>query len=549
MNKFRVLLVDDQVQYLEQLTPLREEIAGLEIVHASSQQEALEAIETGFYQLAIVDVSLRGQARMDTDGLFVLKRLAEVRPTCERVLFTTSVGGDDRRKAMQAVAPAHGGAPAVANGYVDKADAELRAPELVRERARAWLHHQVDVHDIGAVLEQLLENDVRGDVELSPQRGTLSPNRDELDFVLSALFGQGLIEPDRRVDMVNSLELHEMSEGWSRSVTMWCEPRSSRSGAGPRCVIKIGPQADTKQEVARYRAYVRYRLRLRHRVELLDWCIGDTIGAVCYSHHEAVEAEQIDLQQLIAREDPAASACVKELFRPEAKQWLADESDEQDMARFFMKEYSRPMQEAVYAVRDFVSRHDELSLEHDGGGVRAGDVRLALPTSVELGSPLLTGPFKGCIVHGDLHGGNVLTAGGDHPVLIDYRNMTRGPRLLDFASLEVSIRMTRGVCERSLDDLVHTDLPAEFAAWRHDWSTEGENGSDTAPYWRHLSTDVRQVARQNFPDATEREYAATCLLRALRVFMARAPEDKHRRRLLIWISMLTSVVSDEADGR
>ena len=96
--------------------------------------------------------------------------------------------------------------------------------------------------------------------------------------------------------------------------------------------------------------------------------------------------------------------------------------------------------------------------------------------------------------------------------------------------------------------LLH-DLPAEVAAWQHDWADGGDAGADPGPYWQQLSSDVRRLARQNFPDATAIEYAATCLLRALRVFMARAPEDIHRRRLLIWLSVLTSVVREEDDGR
>ena len=541
MQHFRVLLVDDQRAYYDQVAYLMDEVCGLEIVHARSQDDAIDAIEADFFHLAIVDVSLRGQARTDKDGLFVLERLADVRPTCERVLYTTSVGGDDRRQALQAVAPAHGGRRQLANGYLNKADADLRSNELILERALAWLNHPVTVKNADRVLTQLLAKDVRGAIELSPKRKGLRPTEHELDFVLSALFGQGLVDPDRHVDMVSEVELHGMSEGWSRSVTVWCEPRSTSARTGPRCVIKIGPRSDTEQEVTRYRAYVRYGLRLRHRVELLDWCLGDTIGAVCYSHLDAVSSEQMDLQRHITQEDSIGFTSLEQLFQSGRKHWLADVSEERDMAAFFKKEYARPMQEGLFAVTDFVGRDGELSLEGSGAMARAGGATLDLPTLVTLGCPELTGRYKACVVHGDLHGGNILTTDGGQPVIIDYRNMTRGPRLLDFASLEVSLRMSRVVCDKSVANLVNEDLPAEISAWREDWSDEPAEDVD-APYWRRFSGTVRRLARQNFPDATESEYAATCLLRTLRVFMARAPEDFHRRRLLIWLSVLTSVL-------
>ena len=548
MQKFRVLLVDDERRYFDQIAPLLDEIPQLELVHVASQDEALGAITTGFFQLAIVDFSLRGQAKTDKDGLFVLKRLAEVRPTCERVLFTTSVGGADRREALKTVAPAHGGKVALASGYVNKADEDLRAHDLIRERAQSWLHHPVTVGNAEFVLERLLRNKVLGDVELSQTRGSLVPSADELDYVLSALFGQGTVDPNRSVDMVSELDLNPMSEGWSRSVTAWCEPRSANGHPGPRCVVKIGPRSDTYQEVTRYRAYVRYRLRLSHRVELLDSCFGDTIGAVCYSHHDVAVSPQLDLQSRISRADPVAFSCVDQLFDPDGKNWLADMSDERDMAKFFRTEYRRSMKAAVGKVRDFVALDDELHVERDGAVARFGDVRLCLPTDVELGSPVLTGPFKGCIVHGDLHGANVLTTEAGQPVLIDYRNMARGPRLLDFASLEVSTRMSPMVCERSTSDLIGVDLEAEFAAWRDDWAPHRVHWPGDAPYWRAFSGNIRRLARRNFPDATEVEYAATCLLRTLRVFMAHAPRDVHRRRLLIWLAVLTSVLREDASG-
>jgi hypothetical protein len=93
---------------------------------------------------------------------------------------------------------------------------------------------------------------------------------------------------------------------------------------------------------------------------------------------------------------------------------------------------------------------------------------------------------------------------------------------------------------------MQVDFPTELAAWKEDWAQPRVEWQPNAIYWRRFSGNIRRLARENFPDATEVEYAATCLLRALRVFMARAPRDVHRRRLLIWLAVLTSVLREDA---
>jgi hypothetical protein len=79
------------------------------------------------------------------------------------------------------------------------------------------------------------------------------------------------------------------------------------------------------------------------------------------------------------------------------------------------------------------------------------------------------------------------------------------------------------------------------------WSATWDNqDSDFEPYWARVSFRLRALMRENFPDCGEWEYAATCLLRALRVFAASAVRDEHRMRLLIWISVLVARLRDLA---
>ena len=57
-------------------------------------------------------------------------------------------------------------------------------------------------------------------------------------------------------------------------------------------------------------------------------------------------------------------------------------------------------------------------------------------------------------------------------------------------------------------------------------------------FWIRASVHVGKTAKANFEDLTEEEYAATCLLWALRWFKVKEMPARERTRLLTWIAFL-----------
>ncbi len=553
MRTFVCLFVDDEVGQYRSVAGLGDEIEGLEIIPAHSQDEALDIIAARYIHLAVVDVSLRREPTPDTDGLFLLELLRDARPSCERLLLTT-LDREHRPQVLRALAPGLNAMAPLAHGYVDKAEPELRASEVIRDRATRWLSRPVEIKGVDRVVARLADRNLEGPHELTPAHGAPHPTAEEIDSVLSRLFGQG--EPAgsgglARLQTVDTVELEPISEGWSRSVTLWCEPLT-RGRAGPRCVVKVGPLADTGEEVDRYRAFVRYGLGLNHRVELLSASFGDTVGAACYTHSAARGDAQLDLQALFNRADPVALAALSDLFDPGSQFWIASQSTGRDLARFFQDEYGRTVHSLLQRLTSFVEGEEGMTLSGSGSTVTWADCELAVPRREDFGHSAFSGGFASCVVHGDLHGGNVLVTDRGQPILIDYRNMTRGPRALDFASLEVSVRMARPTLAELDRAGPGAVLARERASWASSWGRAGAvlaagdggvgDGSAPAPYWEQVSGLLRQQATRNFSDLTELEYAATALLRTLRVFAAFAPHDEHRRRLLVYLAMLTEVL-------
>ena len=484
-----------------------------------------------------MDVSLRGEAEADTDGVVVLKNLRAIRPSCERILLTT-IQSEDRRAAIGTLAPAQG-EPALAQGLVDKLDDNLRARDLIGERARRWLHAPVRVGNLGEVSQRLAERGVVGG-QISPQRDRLRVTEAEVDYVLGRLFGQGDIDPDRAVDLVDEVDMHLISEGWSRSVVAWCQPRASKSGrTGPRCVVKIGPVADAQQEVQRYRSYIRYGVSFRYRVELLDHVFGDTVGAVCYSYGSGQSGATETLEQLLDLEEQEGIRCLERLYDPKEKYLLADVTRDNDLVLFFRREYGRDIHQLLRAVRQFVDRTESISPTGDGRAVTWLGHSLAIPKPEEFGAGRYTGLFGVCRARRPARRERADRRSGATR-LIDYRNMTRGPRLLDFASLEASVRMLPSVVGRTASDLLG-DVALENALWSATWS----NGPRSfEPYWARVSLRLRELMLENFPDCGEWEFAATCPASRLAGLRGGRVEDRHRVRLLIWISVLVARLRD-----
>jgi DNA-binding NarL/FixJ family response regulator len=83
----RVLLVEDDPSWAELLTEMLDEL-GVEIRHAGTFEEALEVLEDGPYELALLDVSLAASSHDNQDGLRVLERFRALYPHTPSIILT-----------------------------------------------------------------------------------------------------------------------------------------------------------------------------------------------------------------------------------------------------------------------------------------------------------------------------------------------------------------------------------------------------------------------------------------------------------------------------
>lgn len=82
MAKDRVLLVDDEVNFLEALAE-RMRMRGLEVTCAKSGREALTAVERATFDAVVLDLAMPG-----LDGLETLRRLRQMQPELQVMILS-----------------------------------------------------------------------------------------------------------------------------------------------------------------------------------------------------------------------------------------------------------------------------------------------------------------------------------------------------------------------------------------------------------------------------------------------------------------------------
>lgn len=544
MSVFRALVVDNDEWVREIGLKAADPERGLEILGAGDEEEAAAVIAENFFNVAVVDLELSDSPRALGEGRTILRGLKKSRPSCRRLLLTKYVTKFPSN-VFEMLRP---DGPTV-HGAIDKEDLGNYFRRYVMSLAEAWHRAPVEISNLGEVHSLLEAKNLRSGVLLD--KFPVKVTRDELEYVLASLFGQRYraIEDDGPdPDDIERISLTPLSGGKSRSIVLRGRPVNKLGEEGLLCVVKIGPRKEAEAELRRYEQYVRFRLSLRQRVELLGSVLGDTLGAIAYSFAGEDPTDVGDLQTLLDKGDPRAFTHFNEVL-PEALSADGSEGGGSDLGEFFHSAYGLKPRDIRGRIDDFADdqaeahgwnrRRNKLSVE---GG------RLVLPTDSTIGAGLLHMDYDSAVVHGDLNASNVIIGDDERSILIDYRHTTRGPRTLDYASMHASIRLSRPAQGRPLERVAR-DEADEYRLWQHDWSTEEDwwpaQAPDPPPYWLAAAAHLMALASGRLPDLTRAEHAATCWLYALRVFRVQELAPDARLRILIWMSALQRVMADE----
>jgi hypothetical protein len=297
--------------------------------------------------------------------------------------------------------------------------------------------------------------------------------------------------------------------------------------------MKIGPRREIEEEYTRYCAYVRYAVALSHRVEVLGQSFGDTVGVMCYSFAGKSPASVKSLYSLFKNHDLRALKFLDQIFSAENQELYGRRSRKRTLVEYFDRTYKLESNSIIKSATAFVQKMTDRG--HSLGGTPQSVIERL---NEAFASPQLRKSTETCIVHGDMNANNVMVAEEDNRVIyIDYSHTGVGPRAVDFAALEGSLRLA--TCPMDCADVLEMSR-SEASTWELIRSTDTLE-EEGRPYCEVVSMNLWKYARINFEDMDARECPATCFLWGARLFRVTQLEESERLRMLLW--MLQSATS------
>lgn len=525
MKKFNVLVVDDDREICDMATNMSKEREDMEVFTASTNQDALKLINEKFFHVACIDL-------LSTDGDFkmIFKNLNELRPSCKCYLITGKAGDKPINVLLELLIPS---CPRI-EGAIDKID--INYTKVIRDMANSYFKNSKIIDSVNVLYNEVRKKGKNRDF----QNGDIAITSDEIEYLLSYIFGQRMNFTNKNSyndieQIITGAQLVLLSGGRSKSIVALAKATTNEVSIEDfYTVIKISPISDTKEEINRYISYVKFMVGLSSRVELLDYVLGDTLGAVCYSFAGKPSNNIKNISDVFREQQEQAEIYLKKLFDVNTKEWMADSNikREIDILEYFQIKYKFRHDDFLKNINSMINL---CSLENE-------KLHKILKTTYDKAQALLSGgrvrqTYYSCIVHGDMNSNNVIIDENIDPkvILIDYSDTGRGPIALDFAALECSLRL----------DVETGDLSGyeyDFYLRQHDYEREctelSHKAGDDLPYWTKISKLLFKLYCNNFKFATKEEYLITNVLWGARVCNVKSVKHSERLRILLWIASL-----------
>jgi hypothetical protein len=530
MDNYVVLIVDDEKRLVDTLAGECSKIRGVTVLKAYAVDDALKLIDSRFVHLALIDMEFQGRA----DGNRLFRRLADSRPSCVSLLLTRHPE-EYRAEFFSLLDPL---APTI-SGAIDKVDFKKTWNHIVAAKASEWLENVISVNGTAVITEHLK----------TKFRSAVALTADEVDFTVSRLFGQGMRRVESQQVSLSSIDLEEMRGGRSTSVVLRARPSTAGGGFGIWTVIKLSPRADAVEEFDRYNRFVRFLVSLDARVELLGFISADTIGAICYSFAGRSPTSVCSLRDLFVEASKRTSTVLNAMFGPDSQCWYKIEGEPATVQAFFRDAYALDPPHLLQRIKKILQdvKNSVADVRADREDLIWRSHRICSP-AVAIGSNALRTPYATCVVHGDMNANNIIVAQDNRVIMIDYRHTAFGPRALDFAALECSLRLDSTEENATIESVLST-IKEEMSLWKRVWRTpsaktsrDGGRADSTEPFWIQISSQLAGHARSNFPTLTEVEYATTCFAWGLRVIRVQGLTSTQRLRIIIWISSLCPIL-------
>lgn len=433
LSHYRILLVDDSQEQLDMLRRLLE-VESCSIVTARSRAEALTQFQQKLFHIAIVDVRLEENNPRNRDGLQLVRDIHRLDPGVGIIIISFHADLQDVLELIQSLPAKTGklGQPrSIASRYLTKTPDDLKKlPDLVQDVFQdvVQINWKLQINDGKSVMKA-----VTGNLQCT----TLTqPPTEQLDVELAELLRK-LFNEDTRVDLH---PIASQRSGYSKAHVIQVD-KYADDVKGATQIVKIGEYPLIEREIHCYHDYIgRLSNVNRHPAALEPYRRTRTLGGMIYTFLN-MSGRVVDLAEAYHRVDNQEQIdhLLTNLY-----------TDTLSMQRLYTKHlYQNVDMAAIYTQLLHLDppvlfeRQEELLTMADAvrKGARAkkfyfrDGTGFLNPTEFALTEPLLNDYYE-TVMHGDLHGRNVLVDKRWDTWLIDFADMGKGPILHDYLTME-----------------------------------------------------------------------------------------------------------------
>jgi hypothetical protein len=550
MLPIKVLICDDTLKESTIRRELDELVPRVIWTLCRTIEEGRQAARDNSFDIAFVDYTFSTQPGKE-NGVDLLYDIRDIAPSCHRVLMTRSIAAGAQEVFDYALLPNREDRLVLVNKsdptqYIFRAHIET----IFKTRfAQQWA--LPDVADVVAGLTMMTGDtpNLRSD---RPEELTHEVQRILFDiFDVSAstkLAGEPVQLQAGRIEMGRSGSIAlQVSLNYGKDESGGERP--GRDVLGMPCIVKFGRRASIEEEVERYRQYVQMGVPSNFRVELLNVSLGDGVGGACYSYAGGAAAKIIESLDTILRDrrTKLAREVIEALFNPDPKirSWDAIRGPDMLIASFYRNSAANDLRTKAGAVHAFVKKAKVGSYDAETRKWTVGSQTVRLPDPERMGDDPWRTDTPTCLIHGDMHGGNLLVGDGtpDKVFMIDFADVGIGPRFADAAALASTVRL-ESPFDEPLDDEA---VLAKIITAESRLASPTFNSDDLTRHgetnWVELAAVVNHRALQNAmaPDA-KAELSQTQLAYALSIFEWPWWSKMHKLRLATWIGALLPYV-------
>jgi CheY-like chemotaxis protein len=532
-HRTEILYVDDQEQYR---VDFRRELerAGHRVTLSTGPVDGAVALASGHFDIVVIDLLLVGDVPA-TDFIRECSRAAR-----DSLIFLASrpSKGDEKELDLYPRLDSIFAYPSRVAAFLWKPN-YLKTIEAHANRIRdTRLHTLARIDGLDESVPLVAERMIKRDRELGERSERLQL---EIRVCVERLTEKWFPRESNERVYIERMVMRAIDGGRSSSSVFTLRPklRGVDAKSVTPLVLKLGPRDEIDEEVRRYDCYVQVGVPLDFRTDRIASSLVGGVGGIIYSFR----GDPDSVQEVSQLEVDEIEKCFDAVFASgQKKRWYAAEGTGEGMLP--LDHY-----EGIgFPGTRFRSAFKEIAASHAKAVAATPPDSLARAESLVPAWEAMTSSHGTTLVHGDLTLENLIRVDDGRYAIIDYRTVGLGPRLVDFATLEIACWL---LAEAPATTRADRFLDAREAVPRR--LRDPDRDRPVAEWLanpRRLALKCRELALNNHKDATDREYGSLLWLAAVRSFEFRAAapttaERNARRALLPALAMAAQEMMTE----